>query len=755
MDRFDITIMYVDNDIDRANKFLDYFKEKIKNVIYAHNGKEALDKYISNNIDLVIAYEKVPILNAYNLLTEIRKFNEFLNAIIIVQNCDFEFLKQISKIDILNDYINYHFDFNDMYKLIKNNIKKIEKQNNKRENLSLYKQYQNALDLSAIVSKTDTKGIITYVNYKFCEISGYSKEELLGKPHNIVRHPDMPKEVFENMWKTIKAKMVFHGIIKNLKKDGSAYYVDTTVMPILDHLGNIKEYIAIRFDVTNLEESIIEAKKANRAKTIFLANMSHEIRTPLNGILGFIKLLKEENLSPKQKQYINVIDNSANTLLHTINEILDMSKIQSGKFELEFIKFDLLETLNSIHNLFIARANEKNINLSLEFDNNIPASIISDEVKLKQVLSNLVGNAIKFTPENGSVKLSIKVLEKNDKKVKIKFIVSDTGIGISKEAQKKIFEPFMQAENSTTRKFGGTGLGLAISKEIVKLLGGELKLESEVNKGTTFYFELEFEYSDEMIKKEDETTLKKEYNGKVLIAEDNEINQQLIKALFNQRNIDSVIVENGKLALEAIENEKFDMIFLDINMPVMDGMEACKLIKEKNLNIPIVALTANALSGDREKYLSIGFDDYLSKPIDIKELDNILDKYLISVDIENNLTIKNDEIKNIDEEEILFDKSKAIQRLGIPQELYDKILSNFITKFDKEISELEKFIIEKDFDKIRLQSHKIKGASSNLSIDGVAKIAKEIEDAAEQRLEIDYKGLLEKLKEYEKLLNNS
>ena len=786
MGKLNITILYVDNDIDRAEEFISYFEEKIESIIYAHNGKVALDKIVSNNVDLVITYEKVPILNAYNLLSEIRKFDEFLNAIIIIQNCDFNLLKQISRIDILNDYISYPFDFDELYKIIEQNIEKVESQKDKKETLNLYKQYQNALDLSAIVSKTDTKGVITYVNHKFCEISGYSKEELLGKPHNIVRHPDMPKEIFEDMWRTIKAKMVFHGIIKNLKKDGSSYYVDTTVMPILDNLGNIIEYIAIRFDITDLEESVIEAKKANRAKTIFLANMSHEIRTPLNGILGFIKLLKEESLSPKQKQYVNIIDTSANTLLHTINEILDMSKIQSGKFELESVKFDLFETLNNVQNLFIARANEKNIEFILDIDNDLPYTVISDEIKLKQVLSNLTGNAIKFTPENGKVKLSAKILDKNDKKVKVKFSVSDTGIGISKEAQNKIFEPFMQAENSTTRKFGGTGLGLAISKEIVKLLGGELKLESEVGKGTTFYFELEFDYSDEIIEKEEEVILKSGYQGKILIAEDNEINQQLIKALFEQREVSINIVENGKLAVEAVGKEKYDLIFLDINMPIMDGMEACKLIKETGLNTPVIALTANALSGDREKYLSIGFDGYLAKPIDIKELDNILDSYLKKVDVKENEEVKDqekqvndkvlltkgvedreiDELEKIDEkeilevldekkddDEILFDKSKAIERLGIPQELYNKILYNYIAKFDKEIEELEKFILEKDFDNIRLQSHKIKGASSNLSIDGVASIAKEIENAAEQKLEIDYNSLLEKLKKYGKALN--
>ena len=801
MEKLNITVLYVDNDIDRAEEFLNYFEEKIEAIIYAHNGKEALDKIISNNIDLIITYEKVPILNAYNLLSEIRKFDEFLNAIIITQNCDLKMLKQISKIDILNDYINYPFKNEDLFELIKHNIKKVNFQKDKKETLNLYKQYQNALDLSAIVSKTDTKGIITYVNYKFCQISGYSKEELLGKPHNIVRHPDMPKEVFEDMWRTIKAKMVFHGIIKNLKKDGSSYYVDTTVMPILDNLGNIIEYIAIRFDITELEESIIEAKKANRAKTIFLANMSHEIRTPLNGILGFIKLLKEEELTSKQKQYINIIDTSANTLLHTINEILDMSKIQSGKFDLEFIKFDLFETLNNVQNLFIARANEKNIEFVLDIDNDLPHTIISDEIKLKQVLSNLIGNAIKFTSENGKVKLSAKILDKNEEKVKVKFSVSDTGIGISKEAQNKIFEPFMQAENSTTRKFGGTGLGLAISKEIVKLLGGELKLESEVNKGTTFYFELEFDYSNEIIEKSDEVNFEKEYDGKVLVAEDNIINQQLIEALFDKRKIEIIIVENGKLAVQESEKEKFDIIFLDINMPVMDGIEACKLIKEKKPNIPLIALTANALPGDREKYLSIGFDGYLSKPINMKELDKILDNYLkiktkikekeelTKIDeekLEENTTKeiskqqmdeieieKNneevDELEKIKEEEILevfeeentqkddnknlFNKSKAIERLGIPQELYDKILSNYITKYNKEIEELEKFIFEKDFDNIRLQAHKIKGASSNLSIDGVASVAKEIEDAAEQKIETDYENLLEKLKKYGKELN--
>jgi PAS domain S-box-containing protein len=604
------------------------------------------------------------------------------------------------------------------------------------KDLDLLIQYRQALDISAIVSKTDPKGIITYVNDKFCEISGYSKDELIGQSHNIIRHPDMPKEFFKNLWETIKSKQIFNAVIKNKAKDGSAYYTDATIMPILNHNGEIVEYISIRFDVTSHEESLRDLKKAKEFQSIFLANMSHEVRTPLNGIVGFINILKQEHLTSKQKRYINILDSSVKVLLHTINEILDISKIQSGKLEVDIIEFDIYEAIKHIQELFIAKAKEKNINLMLQIDKNIPHIIKSDEMKLKQILSNLVGNAVKFTNTHGKIVIKVDLLNKNDKEIELFFSVKDNGIGIKKQAQQKIFEPFLQENSSTSRKFGGTGLGLAICKELVHLLGGDLKLNSQVGVGSEFYFSIKCEYTTKNIKqKEQVININSSYDGKVLVAEDDEINQELIELLLQQRGIRVVLANNGLQAYKIAKKEQFDLIFLDINMPLMDGVEACKKISLLN-DTPKIALTANVIKGDKEKFLQEGFDDYLSKPIDIVELDILLSKYL----------------KQSNKQNSLYDYKQAMQRLRIPKEFYFRLLDKFIKNFKDDFALLQKAFNAKDYDTLYHQSHKIKGASSNLEINEIATIAKEIENKAKNKLDISQELINNLYQAYEKLL---
>ena len=365
-------------------------------------------------------------------------------------------------------------------------------------------EYKKAVDASAIVSKSDLIGNIIYVNDTFCEISGYSKEELISKPHNIVRHPDMPKEFFKDLWNTIKAKKVFKGILKNKNKNGEAYYVASTIVPILDDNGDIIEYLSLRYDITELVDAKEKAEIAQKAKSTFLANMSHEIRTPLNAIIGFSDILCESNINIEEKEHAKIISRSAKSLLNIINDVLDISKMENGKFELEEAEFSLFNLTEHITELFSVNIKDKNIKFIYTFDPLLPELILSDSYRIQQVLSNLISNAIKFTPENGKVYFEIKVIEKNDKNVKINFIIKDTGIGISKEQEEFIFKPFSQADSGITRKFGGTGLGLAICNDIVTMLKSKIQIKSELNKGSEFSFIVDFKIGnsiDENIKR--------------------------------------------------------------------------------------------------------------------------------------------------------------------------------------------------------------------------------------------------------------
>ncbi len=533
----------------------------------------------------------------------------------------------------------------------------------------------------------------------------------------------------------------------------------------LDSLSDKKQiYAYFGAIIKLLHEKELMAEEASVAKDLFLANMSHEIRTPLNGIVGFTQLLKETNLSRNQQEFIDIIVNSSENLLSIVNDILDLSKINAHKMELEYISFNLYKKMESAVETFAAKADEKNIELGIFIDPKVPQRLFGDPTKLSQVIVNLISNAVKFTPFDGEISLFVRLVEDEENYSTVRFSVKDNGIGINKEKLQSIFQAFSQEDSSTSRKYGGTGLGLTISNNIVNFMGGELKVESVENQGSEFYFTIrmekdidgpQFEYrrheglrvgfviysllevsqlketlkaylgylgvsleiftSDQLFEEKDQLktldilivdhshfkregeieqfigigkhllllstnrlkqlfdpvkhhyvkilpkplTLKK-LSGLIdncvdgaevealpqtetlkggftkvhaLVAEDNAINQKLIVVTLERFGIDVTLASNGAEALDARKNSEFDIIFMDIQMPVMSGMEATKAIieyeKEENLpHIPIIALTANALKGDKEKYMKAGMDDYASKPLDLAEIKKIIAEFL-------------------------------------------------------------------------------------------------------------------------------
>lgn len=370
------------------------------------------------------------------------------------------------------------------------------------------------------------------------------------------------------------------------------------------------------------EELIIakeKAEEATRAKSMFLANMSHEIRSPMNGILGLSRLMKNETENSEHHDMLNIVTTSGEHLLQIINDILDFSKIEAGQIDLESIDFDIRKLCEIIFQLLNFRAVEKGINFTIDIDEDIPEVLTGDSFRLNQIIMNLTNNAVKFTLK-GDVVVSIKLLEKNAEWVSILFSVKDTGIGIPEKAQRMLFQEFTQSDSSITRQYGGTGLGLASSKNLTNLMGGKIKLESKQDVGSEFMFELKFKYKEQKISAMSNNNKELPEDITILVAEDNPINQKVAVLTLRQLGLACDVAKNGLEALEMYKENRYDIILMDMQMPVLDGLNASQKIRsfENNENIEnstyIIALTANASSEDKQTCLDAGMDNFISKP---------------------------------------------------------------------------------------------------------------------------------------------
>ena len=443
-----------------------------------------------------------------------------------------------------------------------------------------------ALNMNALVSATDNKGTIIEANSKFAEVSGYSEAELLGNDHRMINSGYHDKAFWKDMWDTISQGKIWRGIVKNKAKNGSNYWVDSTITPIKGKDGQIEKYLSIRQDVTQriqYEEELKAAKEraeaANIAKSSFLANMSHEIRTPLNSVIGFTDLLLKTKLNNTQQQYMSLIHQSGNILLDLINDILDFSKIEAGKLELSYERTDLWELVSQVGDIVKYKVNEKGIELLLNLSPNLPRYAWVDPVRIRQILVNLVGNAVKFT-EEGEIEIGISALPGKDENgyQGLRFVVRDTGIGIAEERKDKILEAFTQEDNSTTRKYGGTGLGLTISNKLLHLMGSQLEIQSRLNLGSTFSFVAYFQ-TEEGDRNQWEGLSEIEH---VLIVDDNPNNLHILKEMLHLQQVYTSSASNGITALEKLKQDSsIDVLITDYHMPYIDGIEVVRRIREE------------------------------------------------------------------------------------------------------------------------------------------------------------------------------
>lgn len=507
-----------------------------------------------------------------------------------------------------------------------------------------YRGIMENMELGLLEVDNDER-IVKVYDY-FCKMVGYSAEELIGKQANLIFLPPNYQELMALHQSRRKYGESSTYEMPMLKKDGSIIWVLISGGPIYNHLGEIIGSIGIHYDITNrknLEDELAEAKttaeEAQIAEKEFLANMSHEIRTPLNAIIGMSSLLYDTHPSAEQKEYIDILKTSANFLLSLISDLLDMAKIEAGRIEVNARPFDLKGTLRTLQRTFQLQLEGRPVEVEASVDSTIPTTVVGDETLLNQILMNLLGNADKFTKE-GTIGVRARVARRQKSKVTIEFQIFDTGIGISEENLGLIFQKFKQVHAPQKQKHKGTGLGLAIVKELIRLQEGAISVESEENKGTTFTFTLDYEVpkaqgvplsgknSPPTQILSDNKTLA---GRRILVVEDNLMNQKYISTLLKKWSIDFEIANNGQFGVDKANERLYEIILMDLQMPIMDGVEATINIRNTNnlnRNTPIVALTASAMVDQKEKALKAGMNDFLTKPFTPIQLEEKIKKIL-------------------------------------------------------------------------------------------------------------------------------
>ena len=551
------------------------------------------------------------------------------------------------------------------------------------------------------------------------------------------------------------------------EKQGTNKIYDVIRIPLFNDNGTRRGLILFGRDITQrkqMEDELQKSKEiaevANATKSEFLANISHEIRTPINAIIGFSELMTQLINDTKQKEYIETINTAGRSLLTLINDILDLSKIEARKLEINYTPVNPRVILEEIRKILKQKLSEKNLQLIIEIQEEFPTAMLIDEVRLRQVLLNIVGNAVKFT-ESGHIKISMKKEDKNindNNVMNLVISVEDTGMGIPENEQQRIFESFTQQSGQNIKKFGGTGLGLSISKKLVEMMNGDITLTSSVGKGSTFTITLHDVHIslNEIPVNEEKNTYSNKIKfekAKVLVVDDIESNRYLFKEILKNAGVEVITAENGLEAIETARNEIPDLIIMDNRMPVMDGIDATRAIRKISClrNIPIIAISADAIEDDKEHFLNAGINDYITKPININHFLSVLQKWLKPLNEATDVT-ELQETNNLEDENCNFlieidgvDINEGAQRLCGNKKLYIKMLIKFCHDNEKLILQIEQAIKAKEYDVSLNLLHGLKGASGNLSIISVYNAIVELETKIKQGIPYDYVKLFDNL----------
>lgn len=621
---------------------------------------------------------------------------------------------------------------------------------------SLYAQSLIEASLDPLIT-ISSSGEITDTNHAMAIITGVSKSKLIGTHfYDYFTEPERAREVYQEVF--------LKGFVKNYPlviRDGKLTDVLFNGSLYKDEQGNVLGAVVVARDVTEqkriekeltsaniiAEQAKAMAEKAKekaenatqiaesavKAKQQFLSNMSHEIRTPMNAIIGFTKVILKTELNIKQKEYLQAIKTSGDSMIVLINDILDLAKVDSGKMEFENKPFRLLKAVKLNVQLFENKIQEKNLILIEDYDPKIPEVVLGDSLRLNQIMINLLSNAVKFT-NDGSISVSVKLLKETAKIVTLEFTITDTGIGISADKKLKIFENFQQATTGTSRLYGGTGLGLAIVKQLIELQNGSIRVKSKIKKGSTFSFRLSFNKTLDLPEIELESLNIPEENNKIkiLVVEDIKLNQLLMKTILDDFGFESDIADNGKIAIDMLTSlAQYDIVLMDLQMPEMDGFEATSIIRKKmKLNVPIIALTADVTTVDFPKCKAAGMNDYIAKPVD----ERVLYAKIIGL-VYPNQSIVNQPVEVKQTNEIKFTNLSYLHvRTKSDPVLMREIIMLYLEQTPSLIKLLKKSVDEKDWNTLQMSIHKM---IPSFSIMGINKefeeVARQIQEFARSR----------------------
>ncbi len=630
---------------------------------------------------------------------------------------------------------------------------------------------------------TDIDGVIEYVNRTFVQLTGYQAEEVIGQNLSMLAPDAQQAALYKQIWADVGSGQEWTGELVNQKKNSDLYEENVLISPIRNEQDEITHFVATKENITDLKKARQLADAANKAKSEFLANMSHEIRTPMNSIIGMTELLLDSDLKPSQRNYLENVNSSASVLLSLINDILDFSKIEAGRLELDRHPFSIQQLAKEIIATLKILAEQKGIDLRLQLQDEHDCFPLGDSLRIRQVLLNLVGNAIKFT-RDGYVALEIDIRTTDTRSCAAEFSIIDTGIGIALEQQEKIFADFTQADSSITRHYGGTGLGLAISNRLVQMMGSRIILESEPGKGSIFSFTLLLQNGGAQaaadMEEQDEPIDNFRPSLDILLVEDNPANQRLAVVLLAKQGHEVAVVDSGVEALAALSRRHYDVVFMDMQMPVMDGLTATRHIRQieqgfysslpeelaeveqilrerlKGGHLPIIAVTANALQEDRQLCLDAGMDEYLSKPYKKHGLLHVLQRIGKKKLRESPLLLPLQQLAQVEEntpeeEDTVLVSREAIRRHVMGQfELEpddaDEVLNAYAESLKENLDHLFDLIEKEEGTEAGRQAHSLKGGLLNLGLDHLAAIALTLEKELPVQIESKHHELATQLR---------